>query len=195
MFYWFARWLCKIALVTLRRWEVRGVENIPAEGPLIVTANHVSYWDPVVVGCALSRQVFFMAKAELFRFPVFASILRWLGAFPVHRHRPDRQALQRTRQELEKGHVLGVFPEGTRSKTDTFLKPHLGAALLAVKYGVPVLPVALQGTRGLCGKVRVRIGEPLRFAGEGGEKPSKERLEAVAQEIMERIGALLKGLR
>lgn len=195
MFYWFARWLCKIALITLRRWDVRGVENLPAEGPVIVTANHVSYWDPVVVGCALSRQVFFMAKAELFRFPVFAAVLRWLGAFPVHRHRLDRQALRRAQQELEKGHVLGVFPEGTRSKTDAFLKPHLGTALLAVKYGVPVLPVALQGTRGICGKVRVRIGEPLRFAGEGGEKPSKERLEGVAQEIMERIGALLQGLR
>lgn len=195
MFYRFARWLCRIILIVLRRWEVRGAENLPAEGPVIVTANHVSYWDPVVVGCALSRQVFFMAKAELFRFPVFASILRTLGAFPVHRHRLDRQALRRAQQELEKGHVLGVFPEGTRSNSDAFLKPHLGAALLAVKHGVPVLPVALHGTRGLYGKVRVRIGKPLRFAREGGEKPSKERLEAVAQEIMERIGALLQGLR
>jgi len=195
MFYRFARWLCRIVLAVLRRWEVKGEENLPVEGPVIVTANHISYWDPVVVGCALSRQVFFMAKAELFRIPVLATVIRWLGAFPVHRHRLDRQALRRAQEKLEKGHVLGVFPEGTRSKTDALLKPHLGAALLAVKYGVPVLPVALQGTRGVCAKVRVRIGRPLRFAGEGGEKPSKERLESAAQEIMEQIGALLQGLR
>lgn len=195
MLYRFARWICRIILLLMRRWEIRGAENFPPRGGVIVAANHTSYWDPVVVGCALSRPVLFMAKAELFKFPVFSSLLRGLGAFPIHRHRIDRQALRAAQQKLQQGHVIGVFPEGTRSKSDALLKPHLGAALLAIKYGVPVVPVGLLGTRGLTGKVLVHIGKPLRFSSSDGEKPSKERLESVAQEIMDSIGRLVLILR
>ncbi|MCL6636130.1 MAG: 1-acyl-sn-glycerol-3-phosphate acyltransferase [Peptococcaceae bacterium] len=191
MFYRFARFVCRIVLTVLRRWEVRGAENLPASGGLVLVANHVSYWDPVVVGCAFNRPVHFMAKAELFNIPLLSPLIRALGAFPVRRDRSDRSAIRTAVKLLEEGHIVGVFPEGTRSRTGELMKPHLGAALLAAKAGVPMLPVALSGTRGVLGKVRVYVGSPVFIA--GGAKAAKSGLETASDEVMARIAGLLEG--
>lgn len=190
MFYRFARSLFRFLFVVFCRWEVEGLENLPERGPFIVVANHVSYWDPIAVGCALPRQVFFMAKKELFSYPVFGTVLRWLGAFPVNRGEPDRAALKRAFNLLKDGEVLGIFPEGTRSKTGEMLTPYSGAAYLALRAGVPVCPVALIGTnkifyRGLFRKFKVRIGAPILFG-----KTGKEGLQTAAAFMMERIKEL-----
>lgn len=102
MVYSFARAVLKAVLLVLRRWKVAGLKNIPQKGGLIVVANHTSYWDPVVVGCAFSRPVNFMAKAELFKIPVFGELIGLMKAFPVHRGKIDRAALRKASELLKK---------------------------------------------------------------------------------------------
>lgn len=190
MFYRFARGLFRFLFVVFCRWEVEGLENIPVDGSLIVVANHVSYWDPIALGCALHRQVYFMAKKELFSYPLFGSVLKWLGAFPVNRGTPDRSALKRAFNLLRDGKIVGIFPEGTRSKTGEMLPPYGGAVYLALRTKAPVCPVALIGTdkifhRGLFRKFKVRIGKPIFM-----EQTGKEDLHATAEFVMERIKEL-----
>lgn len=190
MFYSFARFICRVILVCLRRWEVRGLSNIPAQGGLVLVANHVSYWDPVVVGCALNRRISFMAKAELFTIPLLGQFIRAVGTFPVRRNQSDRTAIRTAIKLLTEGHIVGIFPEGTRSHTGELLKPHQGAAMLALKAGVPFLPVALKGTRGVFGKVIINIGKPFLYP--AGAKVSRSDLENASSQVMARIAQLLE---
>ncbi len=183
------KFLVRIILVVVRRWEIEGAENIPGSDGVVLVANHVSYWDPVVVICAFKRKVYFMAKAELFKIPVVGYVVGISGAFPVRRDRTDRNAIRTALRLLEEGEVVGVFPEGTRSHSGEMLKPHLGAAMLALKSGAPVLPVAVSGTRGFWGKIRVRVGRPIPV--ESFKTGSRGDLESLSDLAMSRIGALL----
>lgn len=189
MFYRLARMVCRIILFLLRRWEVEGLEHLPRSGGVLVVSNHMSYWDPVVVGCALDRPVRFMAKAQLFRIPLLGPAIRALGAFPVVRGSPDRQALRQALEILGHDQVVGIFPEGTRSHSGQLLEPHLGAAMLALRAGVPVLPVAVINTRGIFGKVRVHIGKPMRFS--RSEHPTRENYRVVSHELIREIAKLM----
>ena len=138
-----------LATVVLRFWfrlRVRGAEHVPADGPVIVAANHKSFLDAFFIGLAIPRRVRFMGKAELFRGP-----LRWLfvrlGAFPVRRGEGDTEALATARTVLEQGDVLVIFPEGTRvDEPDALGSPHHGAGRLAVATGAPIVPAAIRGT-------------------------------------------------
>ena len=193
LFYKFTRLLCRMILVLLRRWEVQGVENLSNAGGLVLVSNHTSYWDPVVVGCAFNRQVHFMAKSELFAIPLLGTAIRTLGAFPVRRDKSDRNAIRTAVKLLEEGRVVGVFPEGTRSRTGELQKPHLGAAMLALKAGVPMLPVAVNGTKGLFGKVTVLVGRPV--LKQGAIKVTKADLENASDQVMKQIAGLLKDVQ
>lgn len=191
MFYRVARAAARGVLTVLRRWEIQGEENIPASGGVVVISNHISYWDPVVIGCVLPRRINFIAKAELFNIPVFGRIITRLGAFPVRRDNPNPAAIRRALELLKAGEMIGIFPEGTRSRTNELMAPHQGAAMLALKGGVPILPIAVSGTRGVFGKVRVNIGEPMEFASMYRKKLIKTELEKVSRETMAEIGRLL----
>jgi len=183
-FYRFAWCVCRLFLRTVRRMTVREAVPVASAGGLIVVANHTSYWDPVILGCALRRQVFFMAKEELFRIPGLGHVIRWLGAFPVRRGAADRAAYRTALTLLRQGRAVGIFPEGTRSHTGRLLPPQSGAAVLALRTGVPVLPVYIRGSRGLIGRVSVRIGRPMAFAGR------EQDLDAVSRAIMQAIEIL-----
>lgn len=191
MAYWLAWVLLQVLLPILRRWKVDGADNLPREGGAMVVANHQSYWDPLVLGAALPRRVYYMAKEELFRVPVLAWLIRVWGAFPVRREGFDRKALKTATDYLMRGHVVGIFPEGQRSHTGQLLPAQPGAAILALKTGVPVVPVALIGTRGVCGKVRVRVGKPFFLAPEKG-KPSRKEIAAGGEKMIAAIAALMK---
>lgn len=191
MVYWFAWGLLRVLLPVLRRWKVEGAGNLPSGEGVIVVANHQSYWDPVVLGAALHRRVYFIAKEELFRIPLFGSLLRILGAFPVRREAFDRKALKTALDYLMRGRVVGVFPEGRRSHTGDLLPAQPGAAILALKTGAPVVPVALIGTRGVCGKVRVRVGKPF-YLKTGGKKPTREEIVEGGEKMMAAIATLMR---
>ncbi|HHP50593.1 MAG TPA: 1-acyl-sn-glycerol-3-phosphate acyltransferase [Moorella mulderi] len=162
MFYQVAKFICYLFLKFICRWEVKGREKFPLKGPVIVVANHVSYLDPVVVGVACPRRVHFMAKEELFHVPFLGWIIKKLHAFPVRREKSDRLALKTALEILRRGEVLGIFPEGTRSKTGELGPLQPGAASLALKIGATILPVAVKNTnRWLKGRIEVIFGDPL----------------------------------
>lgn len=192
--YALGRWLLLPALRLLFRWEVTGRHHVPSAGPVLVCANHRSYWDPPIVGCALPRPVRFMAKQELFRIPAFGTLIRWLGAFPVRRGTADLAGLRRALALLREGCAVGVFPEGRRVRGSSLGDGQPGVVLLAAASGAPVLPVAISGSPRPFRRLRVRIGEPVdvrQWLPEG--RRSSRELAAVANAvIMRRIRELLE---
>ena len=189
MFYICIRRFFRIVLVLLRRWEVYGLSNLPASGGLVIVSNHSSYWDPIVVGCAMTRRVNYLAKEELFRFPVFRNIITAMAAIPIKRNQSDRAAIRKALQYLAEGQIIGVFPEGARNTGGELKAPQLGAAMLALKAGVPILPLGLVGTRGVIRKIKVNVGEP--FSYQTGKKYTREDLEKLSGLIMEKVNNLL----
>lgn len=174
----------------LFRTRVYGVENLPKEGPVILAANHMSNWDPPFLACFLPRPVNYMAKMELFSNPIFAAAIRSCHAFPVKRGAADRGAIKVAAQVLKEGGVLGVFPEGTRSRTGKMQKAEAGVALIASMSHAPVVPAAILGTnRIFSGEERfpqlaVVYGKPMEFT---GNRKNKEELEAFSQSILDEI--------
>jgi len=190
-------WFVKSLLLTLTRFQVVGGGNVPKTGPLIVVSNHLSQADPPIIGAGIPRRIVFMAKEELFRSPLMALVVKGFGAFPVRKQGADRDALRQAQEVLEKGLALGVFPEGTRSKTGVLQPGMLGAAFIALRTGAPVLPVGICGTEELRGAgflrhpaITINIGEPFTVAPAQG-RVTRQALQDLTAYIMERIAQLL----
>jgi 1-acyl-sn-glycerol-3-phosphate acyltransferase len=126
--------------------QVEGLENVPTQAGCILASNHLSNWDVFAMQLALPRTIFFMGKAELFRFPPLGAVLRDFGAFPVYRGEKDAWALVHARRVVEQGQVLGMFPEGHRSKGRGLLPAKTGTARLAIEARCPILPMAITGS-------------------------------------------------
>lgn len=124
--------------------KVIGKENIPAAGKkFVLCSNHISLVDPVFLLETFPQHLYFMAKAELFRNKFIGWVLRRFGAFPVDRGSGDYSAIHTAQQLVQEGKVLGIFPEGTRSKTGELLRLKSGAVLIAATTGADVLPVCV----------------------------------------------------
>lgn len=130
---------------------IEGLEHVPSTGGVLVVSNHLHNADPVLLSIAFPRPLHFMAKKELFRLPFIGWLIRRVGAFPVDRQKADRGALRRAEAVLAQGLAVGMFPEGTRSRTAALGPAHPGAALLALRTEVPVLPVTIVGSERLPG--------------------------------------------
>jgi 1-acyl-sn-glycerol-3-phosphate acyltransferase len=126
--------------------EVQGVENLPSDGAVVLVANHVTNFDVIPMQLSIPRSIFFMAKSSLFKYPLFEAALRDLGAFPVYRGEKDEWALRHAARVLENGQVLGMFPEGTRSKGRGLSVAKTGSARLALDANCPIVPMAVIGT-------------------------------------------------
>lgn len=179
-------------LRVLYRVRVDGRENVPAHGRVLVYANHIHAWDPPVVGCVLNRQVFFMAKHELFAYPILRPLLIALGAFPVKRGQADRTAMRRAMTLLEQERVVGMFPEGTRRRDGRLGKAAPGAVLLAVHCKAPLLPIAIKGPYRLFRPLRVRIGKPFELAEFYDRKLSAGDLERAGEILMQKLAEMLQ---
>ena len=137
-----------------------GSEHIPATGPVLIVCNHLSSFDPPLVGAsARPRRLYFMSKAELFRFRPVGWVLAKVGAFPVERGGADRDAIRTAREILARGDAMVMFPEGTRSLSGNLRPFYPGAGLMALEPGVRVVPAALWGSQRRFGPVRVVFGE------------------------------------
>lgn len=197
-FYCFANVVMRLLVRLIARGKVEGLENVPLDGSFILVANHISWLDPPLLGSLLPRDVRFMAKEELFRKPFVGWVVKNYRAFPVRRGEGDKQALRTALDILRTGGVLGMFPEGTRSKNGGLQQGHSGAALLAVKAGAPVLPIAITGTQYVCRfpdmlrrpAFKVKIGQPFNVNLPAG-KGSGARLTIAVEEMMVRIADLL----
>ncbi len=192
MFYKFCWCFFNVIFKFWLRWDIYGKKNIPAAGPVVLASNHLSLMDPPVVGSAATRPVNFMAKAELFEPPVFGPAIRILGAFPVHRGAADRQAMKHAVQLLEKGQVVGVFPEGTRSKTGNLGRAGAGAFMMASWAHAEIVPVLVIGTdlkrHPGWPKVKVVFGEPLVYDKQA--KPTKEHLLLISEQWVQAMHKL-----
>ncbi len=180
--YWLARSILQPFFRVYFRMERIGREHVPTDGPLVIAANHRSFMDPWVIGMMLRRPVYYVAKTELFHRRVVAWLLSSLGAFPVDRGQGDRDAMDAARRILERGDVVVIFPEGTRTRPGALGAPKRGVGRLVLQTGAPVLPVALVGTEAIRRgwrirphKVRIRAGRPLRFPRVASPSPSLAR--------------------
>jgi len=179
------------------RWKVEGLENIPKEGPVIIAANHVSYWDPVVLVVAMPRRIYFMAKANLFKIPVLAQIIKHFGAFPVDKTKSDRAALRAAIEVLDRGDVFGIFPEGTRVRDGSLGEFKGGAAMIAAKTNAPIIPVALINTRNIFSRgffrsFKIVFKEAVYITKEEGQKVTSQQLEEVSKDIRQQILTILQ---
>jgi 1-acyl-sn-glycerol-3-phosphate acyltransferase len=193
--------LFRFVLSALARVRVEGLENVPRSGPLIVVANHLSNADPpLVVGWltpALRRPMHILAKEALFVGPIGA-FLRSQGVTPVKAGGSDVEALRSARAVLERGAVLCIFPEGTRSYTGELGEPKPGVAVLAARSAVPILPVGISGSDRFLGRGRrlprigtritVRVGPPFTLELDRS-KPRRGQLQAATDQIMRAIAA------
>ncbi len=177
-----------------RRLRVTGREHIPREGRVIFAPNHTSYQDPFVLApLILPRRLAFFAKKELFVFPL-AQVMRGFGTFPVDRQGDATGAIRSSLDALEHGLDLGLFPEGTRNKSDRPTLPlKRGVALIAAKAGVPVVPVSISGSKGFFSRIRVHFSPPLTIGPAPGQRRiSREDYDAFLAELRARIEAPLK---
>lgn len=193
-FYDFAKLFVRAMARTLWRARVHGTQNVPPNGPLIVACNHVSYFDPPLMGCFCPRRLRYMAKKELFEMPVLGPVIRGLGAYAVDRHGSATAAIKRSLQVLEGGGAVGIFPEGTRNLTGT-VAPQTGVALLATLSQAPVVPACIYGTdRALrLGRVDVAFGPALPPPG-AGRKATRDELAKFTAEIMKAIEQLAESI-
>jgi 1-acyl-sn-glycerol-3-phosphate acyltransferase len=175
------------------RGRIYGAENVPQQGPLIVVANHASDFDPPILANCLRRPVSFMAKEELFKVPVLAPAIRAYGAYPVKRGSADRSAIRAALQQLEQGWAVGIFLQGTRTPDGRIPAPKLGAALIAAKAQVPLMPVSIWGTHRILPRgtkfpkplpITVRIGQPI---APPTDTRDKQVLETVTQTCTDQI--------
>jgi 1-acyl-sn-glycerol-3-phosphate acyltransferase len=206
-------WMSALAGVTraglagLTRVRVEGaIDEIPRDGPVIVAANHASNLDPVVLASALmprlGRRLQWLGKKELFAWPVVGWIAANGGVHPVDRSTADVEAFRLAKRILDEGHALFVFPEGTRSRDGTLSEARDGVAVLALRTGAPIVPVAIAGSYGVWprgqklphpgGHVTVRVGSPFRVADELSPGTDRKAAKSAATElIMRRIADLL----
>ena len=147
--------------------DVDGLEHLPADGPVVIACNHVTNFDVFPMQLSLPRPIFYMAKAELFKFPLMDVALRDLGAFPVYRGEKDAWAMRHARRVLEHGQLLGMFPEGTRNKGRGLGVAKTGTARMAIETKSPIVPMLVVGTDGFFkgfphrAHVTVRLLPPL----------------------------------
>jgi 1-acyl-sn-glycerol-3-phosphate acyltransferase len=141
--------LARVLFAPAMRLQVEMRASLPVDGGCIVAANHLGNLDVFALQFAVPRPLFFMAKSELFGNPLAGWLLRNLGAFPVQRSSSDQWAMDHARRVLDAGLVLGMFPEGTRSRGSGLAVARTGAARLALEKGVPIVPVGITGSRGL----------------------------------------------
>ena len=182
-------------LHTYFRLNIYGAENVPKAGGVIAVSNHASYFDPPILSNCVGRPVAFMAKEELFKIPIFSQGIRLYGAYPVKRSIGDRAALRSASKALESGWIAAVFLQGSRSADAKITDPKLGAAWIAAKAQVPLLPVSLWGTEKILTQglvlpkpvpIAVRIGEII----PPPSSSSKSELQRVTQHCSQVINEL-----
>lgn len=183
-------WVVALGLVKLLwGFRVEGRGNIPTNGPVIIASNHISNWDPLLVGLGCPREMHFLAKRELFANRAFAALITAYNAIPLDREGGDRKALRIARRLLGEDRVLLMFPEGTRSLTGKLGKGRPGVAFIAAATGAPVVPACIIGSADTRrawrrrGAVRVAFGEPVTHEGPAGSVAYEETTERIMDVI------------
>lgn len=199
LFYIIATLMMRAAMHLLTRWQVRALAPLP-DGPFILASNHLSHIDPPLLSASvpLARRIVFMAKEEIFHSPFSGFLARGVNAISVRRGEADRAAFRQAIQVLEQDHVLGMFPEGTRSRNRHLQSGHPGTAIIAFRSGLPVVPAAITGSEQVRGlgllwqrpRITVTLG-PAFTLPPPAERANSAYVNEVTQLIMGRIAAML----
>ena len=180
----------------------RAFQTMP-EGPVIVASNHLSWIDIPLIGLAIPRRIAFMAKSEYFRSRFHGFLVRLYGGFTVDRGAVDRTALHHALDAMHDGCALGIFPEGTRSRTMQLQRGKLGVAYIALTNNASIVPIGIYGTEKIRTRyenkarllyrppVTINIGEPFKLPPPATNRPSRAELAAGTEMIMKRIADLL----
>jgi 1-acyl-sn-glycerol-3-phosphate acyltransferase len=184
-------------------WQVEGAHHVPVSGPVILAANHASFIDPPLVGAALPRAISYLARENLFRFPIFGSVLRAWDVVPVDRDGGSPAGLKAILERLEAGRAVVLFPEGTRSPDGQLQPARSGIGLLVIKSPAPVVPIRIRGTfeaysRGMYfprpRPVSIQFGSPLDFDALRAEAKTcaKPRLKEIYREVASDIMSAIR---
>lgn len=204
MVYEALRWMISGLLTLFFGLRVVGEEHVPTRGPVILAANHPSQIDPLVLGVAFRRRLTFFAAAELLTMPVLGSLVRPFHPVPVRRGQVDPGAIKECLERLGGGAALLIFPEGRISRDGRLQAPHEGLAFIALRAGVPVIPVGVMGTYKVWplgtriphrGRIEVRIGKPIvpepSAASPGEAMPVKEAQAYLTARVVGAIASLI----
>ena len=196
-------WTCfRVLYATYFRWRVYGADNVPGTGGVILASNHASFLDPPLVGSALPREINYLARESLFRFPGIGALLRSWNAVPVDRDGGGAKGLKMILARLLAGNAIILFPEGTRTKDGQLQPARSGIGLTVIKSTAPVVPVRVFGTFEAYGRnhkiprprrVAVKYGRALDFARLRAEAETcdKARLKEIYQQVADEIMAAI----
>lgn len=193
-FYWFGSRFVKAFSRSFLKFRIEGLDHVPRSGPLIAACNHISFWDPPLVGSNFPRVLHFVAKAELFQNRVFGAMLRGYNSIPIQRGSRARAGLLGAEDVLNGGGAVLIFPEGTRNKSGALLAPRAGIGRLAVVTRSPVLPIRISGSNQIRRSlrrqtlVRIVIGTPM--TPPIRSEPDRDAMNSFAASVMEAIAAL-----
>ncbi len=192
--YAFGSGFARLFARTLLDFHIQGLDRIPRKGPLIVACNHISFWDPPLVGAHLPREMHFVAKAELFHNPLFGALIRSYNSIPIHRGAQARAGLRGAEEVLSSGGAVLIFPEGTRNKSGTLLPPRAGVGRLSAVTRTPVAPACITGSnqirRSMMRKVPIRLSFGSPVMPPRSSQPDREEVRAFALRIMEMIAEM-----
>lgn len=194
LFYRFARFVLSVWLRIWYHIEVQGTENIPQQGGYIICSNHRTEMDPLYLSWGIKSQLYFMAKAELFRIPFIGFCVKKLEAFPVERGKGDTGAIDYAAKVVQNGKILGMFPEGTRSRDGKLLRGKSGLAVVASRTGADVLPVGIkfQEPPHFRSKIDIRYGKMIHNNELHIENNKPSDIKEATSRIMSEIAALLE---
>lgn len=174
------------------RVKIIGEENIPTDTGCVICPNHVHALDSAAIVACGKRKIIFMAKKELFKSAGLRFLADIFDIFPVDREGNDIQAIKHSLKILKQKEILAMYPEGTRNGLAKGVKPKNGATLIAIKAGVPIVPVGVQGTFKPFTKVRIIYGKPMYFDKKDVDTQDKEKINSITKQVMDEVVRLTK---